>query len=59
MLRNYPHGPNPKITNGMVFAIEPMITLGNGDVELLEDHWTVVTTDGKVSSQLGTYCSNY
>jgi methionyl aminopeptidase len=47
---NYPHGPNPKITNGMVFAIEPMITLGNGDVELLEDHWTVITTDGKVSS---------
>jgi methionyl aminopeptidase len=47
---NYPHGPNPKITNGMVFAIEPMITLGISDVELLEDNWTVVTTDGKVSS---------
>ncbi|MDR1220046.1 MAG: type I methionyl aminopeptidase, partial [Treponema sp.] len=38
---NYPHGPNPKIMNGMVFAIEPMITLGTGDVELLEDNWTV------------------
>ncbi|MDR1325545.1 MAG: type I methionyl aminopeptidase [Treponema sp.] len=47
---NYPHGPNPKITNGMVFAIEPMITLGIGDVKILEDHWTVVTTDGKASS---------
>jgi methionyl aminopeptidase len=47
---NYPHGPNPKITNGMVFAIEPMITLGISDVELLEDNWTVVTTDEKVSS---------
>jgi methionyl aminopeptidase len=47
---NYPHGPNPKIANGMVFAIEPMITLGIGDVETLEDNWTVVTTDGTVSS---------
>jgi methionyl aminopeptidase len=36
--------------NGMVFAIEPMITLGTGDVELLEDNWTVATVDGKVSS---------
>jgi methionyl aminopeptidase len=34
----------------MVFAIEPMITLGISDVELLEDNWTVITTDGKVSS---------
>jgi methionyl aminopeptidase len=47
---NYPHGPNPKMTNGMVIAIEPMINLGKDDVAILEDEWTVVTDDGQVSS---------
>jgi len=45
---NYPHGPNPRIGNGMVFAIEPMISLGSGAVEVLEDEWTVVTSDDTV-----------
>lgn len=47
---NYPHGSNPKMTNGMVFAIEPMINLGSHEIEVLEDEWTVVTEDGQVSS---------
>jgi len=47
---NTPHGANPKMTNGMVFAIEPMINLGTRDIEVLEDDWTVVTTDGKISA---------
>jgi len=47
---NYPHGPNPKMNNGMVFAIEPMINMGKDDVEVLEDEWTVVTTDEQVSA---------
>jgi len=47
---NYPHGANPRMGNGMVFAIEPMITLGSGDVEVLEDGWTVVTADDKASA---------
>jgi methionyl aminopeptidase len=47
---NYAHGPNPKLMQGMVLAIEPMINLGTGDVELLEDDWTVVTADDKVSA---------
>ncbi|MDR0316386.1 MAG: type I methionyl aminopeptidase [Treponema sp.] len=47
---NYPHGPNPRMNNGMVFAIEPMINLGTGDVETLEDGWTVVTADNQVSA---------
>jgi methionyl aminopeptidase len=45
---NYPHGPNPRMGNGMVFAIEPMISLGSGAVEVLEDQWTVVTSDDTV-----------
>jgi methionyl aminopeptidase len=47
---NYPHGPNPRMGNGMVFALEPMINLGTGDVELEEDGWTVVTADNKPSA---------
>ena len=47
---NYPHGPNPKMNNGMVFAIEPMINTGAGDIEILDDEWTVVTSDDKVSA---------
>ena len=49
-VRNYPHGANPKMCNGMVFAIEPMINMGSKDVETLEDDWTVVTCDGKISA---------
>ncbi len=30
---------------GMVLAIEPMVTLGSAEVAVLEDDWTVVTTD--------------
>jgi methionyl aminopeptidase len=47
---NYPHGPNPRMPNGMVIAIEPMINLGGGGVEVLEDGWTVVTSDDTASA---------
>jgi len=47
---NYPHGPNPRMKNGMVFAIEPMINMGSHEVEVLEDGWTVVTADDSVSA---------
>jgi methionyl aminopeptidase len=47
---NTPHGPNPKMTNGLVIAVEPMVNLGTGDVDLLEDGWTVVTHDGRISA---------
>ncbi|MDR2135860.1 MAG: type I methionyl aminopeptidase [Treponema sp.] len=47
---NYPHGPNPRLSGGMVIAIEPMINLGTGDVEILGDGWTVVTGDNKPSA---------
>jgi methionyl aminopeptidase len=47
---NYPHGANPRMGGGLVIAIEPMINLGTGDVEILEDGWTVVTADDKLSA---------
>jgi methionyl aminopeptidase len=34
----------------MVFAIEPMVTAGGPDVELLEDEWTAVTADGSLAA---------
>jgi methionyl aminopeptidase len=47
---NTPHGANPKISNGMVIAIEPMINMGTSNIEVLDDEWTVVTADSKVSA---------
>jgi methionyl aminopeptidase len=43
-------GPNPRLAPGMVLAIEPMINLGKGDVRVLDDDWTVVTIDKKISA---------
>jgi len=36
----------PKIKNGMVFCIEPMICQESGNEVILEDKWTVVSEDG-------------
>ena len=47
---NVPRGPNPKLTGGMVIAIEPMINAGTADVMVLDDGWTVVTSDNGFSS---------
>ncbi len=35
---------------GMTFAIEPMVSLGRGEVKELKDGWTVVTKDGSRSA---------
>lgn len=35
------------LQNGMVIAIEPMVTLGTYEVDILDDKWTAVTRDGK------------
>jgi methionyl aminopeptidase len=34
----------------MTIAIEPMITAGRSDVELLDDGWTIRTEDGSLSA---------
>jgi methionyl aminopeptidase len=43
-------GKGPKLQEGMVFAIEPMVNVGKADVRVLEDRWTAVTTDGSYSA---------
>lgn len=42
-------GHGPKLKEGMVLAIEPMINLGRKDVFTESDGWTVRTKDGKPS----------
>ena len=43
-------GRGPRLVAGMVLAIEPMITQGSYEVEVLSDNWTAVTADGKLSA---------
>jgi methionyl aminopeptidase len=40
----------PRIRKGLVIAIEPMINEGSFEVEILNDKWTVVTADRKLSA---------
>lgn len=39
-------GRGPMLVRGSVLAIEPMLTLGTTRTRILDDEWTVVTTDG-------------
>ena len=43
-------GRGKKIQDGLTIAIEPMINMGTERVVQLEDHWTIVTEDGKPSA---------
>jgi methionyl aminopeptidase len=44
-------GAGIRLRAGMVFTIEPMINLGGPEVRVLDDEWTVVTRDGRLSAQ--------
>jgi methionyl aminopeptidase len=51
-----PHIPNfgepgrgPLLSEGMTIAIEPMITAGSAEIEILDDDWTIRTEDGSLS----------
>lgn len=44
-------GTGKRLRAGMVFTIEPMINEGTWEVEVLDDGWTAVTKDGKLSAQ--------
>ncbi len=43
-------GRGPRISRGMVFAIEPMIAQGTYEVFTGKDNWTISTADGKLSA---------
>src|SRR5271156_6489957 len=41
---------NPRLKEGMVLAIEPMVNAGKPDMQVLNDRWTAVTKDGSNSA---------
>ncbi len=43
-------GRGPRLTEGMVLAIEPMVNVGKAAVKVLKDGWTAVTRDGGLSA---------
>jgi len=43
-------GHGPKLRDGMVLAIEPMVNAGRPGTRLLDDKWTAVTEDGSYSA---------
>jgi len=43
-------GRGPRLQEGMVLAIEPMVNAGGPEVRMLEDQWTAVTVDGSDSA---------
>ncbi|RXZ82770.1 type I methionyl aminopeptidase [Paenibacillaceae bacterium] len=45
-------GRGPRLKQGMVLAIEPMVVIGERYVRTLADNWTVVTEDG-------TWCAHF
>ncbi len=44
-------GAGTRLRTGMCFTIEPMINLGGYEVQVLDDQWTAVTRDRKLSAQ--------
>jgi len=43
-------GRGPRLAEGMVLAIEPMVNMGRPAVKVLSDGWTAVTRDGSLSA---------
>jgi methionyl aminopeptidase len=45
-------GENPRLKEGMVLAIEPMVNAGRPESQVLADHWTAVAKDGSYSAHV-------
>jgi methionyl aminopeptidase len=43
-------GRGPRLAEGMVIAIEPMVNAGKASVKVLADGWTAVTRDNRLSA---------
>jgi methionyl aminopeptidase len=46
----WPGSPGPTLKEGMVFAVEPMVNVGSYETYVLDDGWSVMTEDGKLSA---------
>jgi methionyl aminopeptidase len=48
---NYgPPGKGVRLEEGMVLAVEPMVTAGRHDVRLADDHWAIYSQDGSLAA---------
>lgn len=45
-----PPGKRDRVKSGLVIAVEPMVNAGTPELEVLDDHWTAVTKDRKMSA---------
>jgi methionyl aminopeptidase len=45
-------GKGPRLQPGWAIAVEPMITLGSLETDVLDDDWTVVTVDGSYAAHV-------
>lgn len=43
-------GSGPRLKVGMTMAVEPMVNAGGHDIRILDDGWTAVTADGRLSA---------
>ncbi len=50
-VHHHAHKGGPRLLAGMALTIEPMVNLGTAEVVFLDDDWTVVTADGRLSAQ--------
>jgi methionyl aminopeptidase len=46
----WPGTPGPTLKTGMVFAVEPMVNVGGPDTYMLDDGWSVLTSDHSLSA---------
>jgi methionyl aminopeptidase len=48
---NYgPPGRGPRLEEGMVLAVEPMVAAGRHQVRMADDHWSIFTQDGSLAA---------
>lgn len=43
-------GTGPRLKRGMAIAVEPMVCMGDPDIYVKEDLWTIATEDGKLTA---------
>jgi methionyl aminopeptidase len=48
---HYDNGDKTRLRPGMVFTIEPMINCGTWKIRVLDDGWTAITKDGRLTAQ--------
>ena len=48
--RRIGHRGDPRLEKGMTIAVEPMVIIGDWEIEILDNDWTVVSADGTLAA---------